>query len=53
MTHPKELLEEELHTICRLIGRTTDQVMLRRYFIAANALWARIDRLTSEPAQCA
>jgi hypothetical protein len=50
--HQTELLNE-LQIICRHIGKTTDVAKLRDYFFIANALWARIDRLKSEPVNAA
>ena len=45
-------LQQELIELCQLIGETTDLKNLRKQFIVANALWARIDRL-AEPTNVA
>lgn len=42
-------LIEELRQVSGLIGETTDLEVLRCLFARANGLWARINRLHSEP----
>ena len=53
MLNPKDELEIEFLKICQLIGQATDPKKLRKYFVTANALMARIDRLSLEPPECA
>lgn len=44
-----EKLIQELRQVSGVIGETTDLEALRALFARANALWARINRLHSDP----